>query len=255
MRLQRPLRRPALAALLVLAACRTPLIPEPEAKDDEPAQDGAAGPDAPTEDESIEADPDEGAEGADGSEPDDREPDEGEPDDREPDGGPTELDPADPADRGAWLAAALDACVVNFLWLKDSTGDLNAGPDLGAGYPTLLEIDGDRLIFATETIGMYSGGGLRGALVLQVTALDPEAETAVVEGSLSGGTLELRLDPHTLGPSPQVLEDGVAQSPSTPGTVRFADGRVDPILWGLVFSPWSSAGNPTCVRRAVRMGY
>lgn len=161
----------------------------------------------------------------------------------------------DAAARGAWLADALSACTLNFLWLKDATGDLNAGPDLGAGYPQLVAVDGDRLTFATETIGMYSGGGLRGELVLQVTALDLSTGEAVIEGALTGGALTLRLGPQTLGPTPLILEDATVQSPSAPAFVDFPDGRVHPASWGLVFSPWSSAGNPVCVARAMAMGF
>jgi hypothetical protein len=161
----------------------------------------------------------------------------------------------DPAARGAWLAGALGDCTVNFLWLKDATGDLNAGPDLGAGYPRLRAVDGDRLTFETETVGMYSGGGLRGELVLQVLAVDPASGEAVVEGSLTGGALTLRLGPQVLGPVPLVLEDAVAQSPSAPAFVDFPDGSVHPANWGLVFAPWSSAGNPVCVARARAMGF
>ena len=62
-------------------------------------------------------------------------------------------------------------------------------------------------------------------------------------------------DEPELGPEPLILEDGVAQSPTSPAAVLFPDGREHPAAWGLVFSPWSSAGEPACARRARSLGF
>ena len=156
---------------------------------------------------------------------------------------------------GDWLATALETCTVNFLWLKDEDGDLNAGPDLGAGYPALIAVEDDRLVFASETLAAYSGGWIGGQLVLRVLSVDPATGVGRVDGAVTGGDLEVRLEAHEVGPDPLILEDGVAQSPSDPAAVIFADGREHPAAWGLVFSPWSSAGEPACVRRARALGF
>ncbi len=164
--------------------------------------------------------------------------------------------PATVTDGALLLRGAIEGCTFNHLWLKDATGDLNSGPMLTPEWPAVVSAVGNELILAEETLAMFSGGGIRGKIVLRLESIDSQTgdwtvaariDNAAWGGFYGSGVADVSLGAVRINPqSPVVVEDATIQDPVAPAELTFvsADGSSVSYTakWGLVQSVGVACG-------------